>query len=811
MIQFSNLKDITQGSVLQLARDRSVENLVLDSRKAVFHEASVFFAIAGEHHNGHHYLNALYQGGLRQFVVEENIDVAAYPDANILRVPSSVEALQQLAAYNRRQYNMPVVGITGSNGKTIVKEWLFQLLSRHYKCVKNPGSYNSQIGVPLSVWQMRPYHELAIFEAGISRPGEMKNLNQIIRPTVGIFTNIGTAHDENFESTKQKITEKLALFAGCKTVIYCRDHALIHRAIADGSQSVTSWGYTREADIFIEQRTGDYVVHYKSTSFSVSLPFRDQASVENSWHCVALMLWLGVPVESIQQSVRQLQSVAMRLELKDGINQCQIIDDTYNNDLGGLRISLDFLMNQRQKLHRSIILSDILQSGLSDEELVDRIAAMINPLELKAFIGIGETLNKYKHKFSGTTYFYESTEAFLENLHVASFQQEAVLVKGARSFRFEKIIARLLKRVHGTVMEVDLGALVHNLNFFRSRIKPSTRLMVMVKAFAYGSGSVEVANVLQYHHIDYLGVAYADEGAELRRNNISIPIMVMNPSEEGFALMTAYNLEPEIYNFRILHAYLDFLQGRKVLIHLKLNTGMNRLGFDAHEWDQLASVLLKHPEVTVASIFSHLAGSDEATHDAYTEQQAALFQRGANQLATALGYKPIFHILNTPGILRMPQHQMDMVRLGIGLYGVDPVEIKGHPLKTVATLKTVVSQVRVIRKGETIGYGRRGVATEDMKVATIAIGYADGYSRAFSRGVGRVWIRGKVVPVIGNVCMDMTMIDVTGVDVLEGDEVIVFGKQHPIYEVAASINTIPYEILTNTSERIRRVFVAESI
>lgn len=801
---------ITSGQLLQLVNDEPVEFLVTDSRKAVIHQHAVFFSIAGEHHDGHAYMDSLYAAGIRQFVVEREVPAYQFPEANILQVTSAIHALQQLAAFNRQQYSVPVIGITGSNGKTIIKEWLYQLLAREYKIVKNPGSYNSQLGVPLSVWQMQSHHTLGIFEAGISRPGEMKNLQAVIQPTLGILTNIGTAHDENFGSQAEKISEKLQLFTAVDTLIYCRDHQAVHDAVSAAALPTLTWGYTATADIIIRREGDHYHVRYGEKSILLTLPFRDQASIENALHCMTVMLMLGYDPTVISQRLALLQAVAMRLELKEGIQQCQVIDDTYNNDLGGLRISLDFLANQKQKHRKSVILSDVLQSGLSETELCTRIAAMINPLGLTHFIGIGETLCRHAHLFTGNAAFYADTDEFLEQADRTVFNQEIILVKGARVFQFERIVNQLLKRVHGTVMEVDMGALIFNLNYFRARLQPTTRLMVMVKAFAYGSGSVEIANLLQYHHVDYLGVAYADEGVELRRNNITVPIMVMNPAEDGFAAMSSYHLEPELYSFKILEAYLSFLNGKRATIHIKLNTGMNRLGFDEQDIPRLIGILKANPTITVATIFSHLAGSDEAAHDAYSNEQGQKFKRMADAIIQALGYRPMLHILNTGGILRLPEWQLDMVRLGIGLYGVDPTTTQGE-LRPVATLKTVVSQVRRIHIGDTIGYGRKGVASQEMSVATIAIGYADGYSRAFSRGIGHVWIKGQVAPVIGNVCMDMTMIDVTGMDVQEGDDVIIFGKQYPIYEVARQINTIPYEILTNTSERVRRVFVAESI
>lgn len=812
MILFSNLEVITGGKNLRLTKEEGIVALHTDSRKAIGTDGAVFFAIRGIHHDGHRYLHALYDKGVRQFIVEhESDELNSLKEANILLVDSSIHALQTMVSYHRSQISIPVIGITGSNGKTIVKEWLFQLLSADYKIAKNPGSYNSQLGVPLSVWQLQAHHELGIFEAGISMPGEMEKLAAIIQPTIGIFTNIGSAHDEGFSTRKEKIKEKLKLFNSCKLVIYCKDHSAIDEVITETGLPALSWGAATTSGIQVKAREGKFVVSLKGTSFDITLPFSDKASVENCFHCIALLIHLGYGPREIQERIQLLESVPMRLELKEGINQSQIIDDTYNNDLGGLQISLEFLANQNQKNKKRLILSDILESGLPDNELAKQIADLALKNNIQSFIGIGKILSSNKEYFPAHYQFYSSTQEFLTQFDLNSIQQEMILVKGARVFHFENIIERLQRKVHGTIMEIDLGAVVHNLNFFKALIKPSTKLMVMVKAFAYGSGSTEIANLLQYHKADYLGVAYADEGVELRKNNIALPIMVMNPSEESFGTLLEYKLEPEIYSFKILHRFILFLRGRGSQIHIKLDTGMHRLGFEFKDLEELIKILTEHRYLKVASVFSHLAGADEATHDSFSEEQAMHFKQAADKISTALGYKPLYHILNSPGILRLPRFQFDMVRLGIGLYGVDPTPDKIEGLKPVATLKTMISQIKHIQPGETIGYGRKGKAEKPLTIATVAIGYADGFSRAFSRGAGKVLIKGQLAPVIGNVCMDMTMVDVTHISVQEGDEVIVFGNELPIQQVAQAINTIPYEILTNTSERVKRVFVAESI
>lgn len=813
MIRFSQLPSICEGVTVSYSTDAELSTLATDSRKAVGGPGVIFFAIKGSNHDGHRFLSALYQQGIRNFVVEASVNAAELPNANIFQVSSSVAALQKIAAQHRSTFQLPIIGITGSNGKTIIKEWLFQLLSPDYNIVKNPGSYNSQIGVPLSAWQISAQHQLGIFEAGISRVGEMYKLEEILRPEIGIFTNIGPAHDEGFRNRKEKISEKLKLFYRCKTLVFCEDHLDIRDALNETSIPRFSWGSSPNASLKVSKELNHYRVTHNGQDHALRLPFVDPASVENCFHCIAVMVHLGISFATIQQRILGLRSIPMRLELKEAINHCQIIDDTYNNDLGGLQISLQFLSHQNQKPKKRLILSDLLETGLTAGELSRQINALLRANKINAFVGIGENLSSAKNEFADiSAVFFASTEDFLERFDLSSLQNEVILVKGARNFRFERIVKALQKKLHGTVMEIDLNAVVHNLNFFRSILNPATKIMVMVKAFAYGSGSAEIANLLQYHKVDYLGVAYADEGVELRNNNIRLPVMVMNPSEETFDSILQHDLEPEIYSFRILNAWLDFIGNKPAKIHLKVDTGMHRLGFQEDEIPALIEILKSNSHVKVASIFSHLAGADESIHDEFSNQQGELFSELSERIIAALGYRPLLHLLNSPGILRLKHLQFDMVRLGIGLYGVNPTEEKQNNLRPVATLKTVISQIRHVPVGQSIGYGRRGkVENPDTLVGTIAIGYADGYSRAFSRGVGEVFVNGHRAKVIGNVCMDMTMIDLTGIPAREGDEVVVFGKELPITEVAARINTIPYEILTNTSERVKRVFVAESI
>jgi len=576
MIYFSQLETLSKGRLLRLTHDSAITTLLTDSRKAVGINGAVFFAIAGANHDGHGFISDLYASGIRQFVVErETTFLEDKSDVNVFLCTSSITVMQDLATLHRGELTLPVIGITGSNGKTIIKEWLYQLLAPDHKIAKNPGSYNSQIGVPLSVWQLQNHHDLGIFEAGISRPGEMENLARVIHPTIGIFSNLGPAHDEGFSSREQKLMEKLKLFVSSKFVIYCSDHHVVRDTIEKSGIPTLSWGTSSTASIHVKGSDNKFSVSFKGTSFSLTLPFADKASVENCFHCIALMLHLGYNGTEIQERIQTLQSVPMRMELKDGINQSQVIDDTYNNDLAGLQISLDFLMHQHQKTKKRLILSEILETGGSPEQMVKETAALLNNYRLDFFIGIGESFVRYKHHLRPDAVLFRSTEEFLDQFAFDSIQGEVILVKGARRHRFERVIERLQRKVHGTIMEINLGALVKNLNYFRSLLRPTTRIMAMVKAFGYGSGSVEIANLLQYHKVDYLGVAYADEGVELRKNNISLPVMVMNPREESFHALLQYKLEPEIYSFKILKELIR--KFKSIAINLQFRTSLQKM------------------------------------------------------------------------------------------------------------------------------------------------------------------------------------------------------------------------------------------
>lgn len=806
------------------------EYLLTDSRQVSFPAQSIFFAIKGARHDGHQHIEILYQKGVRNFVLENasfTAEVQAmvehWKDASIWVVKSSVKALQKMAIAHRQQFNIPIIGITGSNGKTIVKEWLTQLLSPDQIVVSNPKSYNSQIGVPISIWNITKEHQIGIFEAGISQAHEMEHIEPIIHPTIGIFTNIGTAHDYGFKSTKQKITEKLRLFTKVKELIYRKDYADLHEEITvilksvNASMQLTSWSTEdTNADVYIKYTKNNKVTSIALTGrlgkHSFITEFRDEASLENLVHCIVYLLTAGLVPSVIQNRISKLRSVSMRLELKEGINRSYIIDDTYNNDINGLSMALNFLTQLDQFDKKTVIISDVLQTGQKPEKLYATIGALIKQKGITRLIGIGPDICSQSSQFDlPDATFFKSTGAFLAQFSFSDIHDNLILVKGARDFEFEKIVYRLQQKAHRTILEINLDALTHNLNYYRSKVGPKTKLMGMVKAFAYGSGSAEVANLLQYNHVDYLGVAYTDEGVMLRQNGITVPIMVMNADIETFDLLWKYQLEPELYSRSIILRWIEYCKSQPnpmqaPAVHLKLDTGMHRLGFVEDDYTWLTQLLSETPSLKVASVFSHLVGADEGKHNEFSRSQYANFIKGAERIEKTLGYSVLKHILNSAGIIRFPEYKMDMVRLGIGLYGVEATGYYQSHLQEVSTLKTVISQIKYLTPGQTVGYSRNGHIEHNTATATIAIGYADGYDRGLGNGVGKVWINGHLCPTVGNICMDMTMVDVTDLDVQEGNEVIVFGKEIAISELANKINTIPYELLTGIGPRVKRIF-----
>lgn len=803
--------------------NREIEQLLLDSRKVYSPKTALFFALKGPRRDGHQFIPDLYKKGVRSFVVSNRPDESFYPEAAFIVVNDTQKALQQLAAYHRSNFNLPVVGITGSNGKTVVKEWLYQLLHTSYNIVRSPKSYNSQIGVPLSVWQISQQHNMALFEAGISQPGEMEKLEQIVKPDIGILTNIGEAHNEGFTSRQQKLEEKMKLFKNSSLIIANGDDDHIAEAVRLSGKGRILWGKKPGNDIICrnivkDQRGTTIVLQQEGRPVQFTIPFTDAASIENAIHCYLLASSVGVNQEMLSEGMMNLQPVNMRLELKKGINHCTIINDSYSADLDSLEIALNFLDQQTNTSKKTVILSDFLQSGPDEGRLYTHIVDALRKHRIDRLIGIGEHISAALQQLSvnqselPVVELYSSTEEYIAHFLSSQFREETVLVKGARVFGFERIVQLLEQKVHQTVLEINLNAIINNVRAYQQQLKPSTRIMAMVKAFAYGSGGAEIASILQYHKIDYLGVAYADEGVELRKAGITLPIMVMNPEETAFESIVEHNLEPDIYSFGVLKAFESFLENegiRQYPVHIEIETGMNRLGFSISDTPELARRLEYSGLVKVQSVFSHLAASEDPAEDAYTMQQFEKFQIAVSNLST-IGYRFLRHISNTGAIFRLPELQLDMVRLGIGMYGVDSAEVHQSWLQPVATLKTTIAQLKHLKAGETVSYNRRGVITRDSVIATVRIGYADGYSRKLGYGVGHMYVKGKQAPVVGTVCMDMTMIDVTDIQgVREGDEVIIFGKELPVQQLAAWAGTIPYEIMTGISQRVKRVYFEE--
>ena len=816
--------------------DAPVEQLLLDSRQVTAAGAALFFALPGQRHDGHRYLNDAYRSGVRQFVVSQSIELQGLPQANVLQVPDTLVALQALAAAHRAQFRIPVVGIGGSNGKTIVKEWLYQILAPDFNIVRSPKSYNSQVGVPLSVWQLQPAHTLALFEAGISQPGEMARLAKIIQPTIGIFTTIGPAHHEGFSSKLEKLSEKMRLFDTPEVLVYCADKTEIAAAAqkwaattipaGQGPRRTLSWSKTGQpADLQINnieiQPDGFTQISIAHSAFdhsasiiapSFRIPFQDAASIENAIHCWVVAHWLGTPVEQIAARMEHLEPVEMRLEMKSAIRHSTLINDAYNNDLASLRIALTFAAQQARGRRLTLIFSDILQSGRNTEKLYREVAGLILDQQVGRLIGIGTEVVQLRGQlppdFDST--FYPTTTSFLEHITAHIFQDELILLKGARPFAFERIARRLEHKAHQTRLEVNLTAIVHNLNVYNRRLRPGVKMMVMVKAAGYGSGAAEVAKLLEFHQVDYLGVAYADEGIELRQAGVKLPILVLNPEPATFDALYRHRLEPEVYSLAQLDELIRFAEpGKSLAIHLKLDTGMHRLGFEPQDVPLLVERLQAYPQLRVQSVFSHLAASDAAVHDAFTRQQATAFSTMYADIQTALGYAPLRHLVNTGGIHRWPDLHFDMVRLGIGLYGIDSSGLQDQ-LRVVNTLKATVSQIKTVQVGDTVGYNRNGLVLRPTRIATISIGYADGLLRLAGSGQYAVGIRGKNAPTIGNVCMDMAMVDVTDIPaVQEGDEVEIFGGQQPVQELAKCLQTIAYEVFTNISERVNRVYWQE--
>ena len=800
-----------------------VSILLTDSRKLTLPTETLFFALETKNNDAHVFIGELYDKGVRNFVVSKFLpEWETFTNVNFLKVKNPLLALQKIAAYHRKQFNIPVIGITGSNGKTIVKEWLYQLLEKNYNIVRSPRSYNSQIGVPLSVWQLDHETELGIFEAGISMPDEMEKLEPVIRPTIGVLTKVGEAHQENFASLQQKIMEKLELFVNCDVFIFDEDSELVSQSVDQMVLSPKAFTWSRknrDAHLYISsvEKKGEEgtVINYSLLDFddSFTIPFTDEASIENAISCLAVALYLHVPTDEIFSRMAMLEPVAMRLDVRKGKENCIIINDTYNSDINSIKIALDFQQQRKVDRHlkKTLILSDILQTGKPSKSLYKKVAGMVEQSGVERIIGIGRDISSHQNLFSiSEKSFYQTIDQFVSSQEWRSFNHELILLKGARKYHFEQISSLIEERIHETVMEVDLDAVVHNFNFYKSRLQSDVKLVCMVKANGYGAGAVEIAKTLQYHRCDYLAVAVAEEGVQLRKEGISLPLIVLNPEVNGFEELFSADLEPEVYNFRILEAFIKEAERRGIThypIHLKIDTGMHRLGFLPEQIPEMIAMLKRQKGLKVYSVFSHLSASESWLFDDFTHRQMDIFRDVAKEIEQAFSYPVYKHILNSAGMERFQETRWDMARLGIGLYGISASGLSG--LRNVCTLKTTILQIKHISSNETIGYGRKERLDRDARIATIRFGYADGLDRQFGNRKGKVLINGQYAPIVGNVCMDLCMVDVTDIDAKEGDTVILFGEDLSVIELAESIGTIPYEILTSISPRVKRIYIKE--
>lgn len=819
-----NIQEI--ASILGVSIDRQASGeisiLLTDSRKLSLPAETLFFALETKNNDAHLFIDDLYQKGVRYFVVSKLFpEWQKWGGAHFLKVKNSLSALQKIAAYHRKRFDIPIIGITGSNGKTIVKEWLYQILENDYSVVRSPRSYNSQIGVPLSVWQLNEDAELGIFEAGISMPGEMENLEPVIKPTIGVLTKIGEAHQENFTSMKQKIMEKLELFMNCDVFIFDEDSELVSECVDQMVLSQKTFGWSRrnrDAHLYIsavKKNEMNTAIDYSFLDFdySFTIPFTDEASIENAISCLAVALYLHISPPEISSRMALLEPVAMRLDVRKGKENCIIINDTYNSDINSIKIALDFQQQRKVDRHlkKTLILSDILQTGIPSRSLYKKVAEMVEQSGIERIIGIGKEIAASQDMFPmPEKSFYETTGEFIDSGEWRGFNHELILLKGARKYHFEQICILIEERIHETMLEVDLDAVVHNFNFYKSRLQPDMKLVCMVKANAYGAGAVEIAKTLQYHRCDYLAVAVAEEGIQLRKEGISLPLIVLNPEVNGFEELFSNDLEPEVYNFRILSAFIKEAERRGITdypIHLKIDTGMHRLGFLPEQISEMIILLKKQKGLKVRSIFSHLSASESWHFDDFTHQQMHIFKEAAKEIEQAFHYPVYKHILNSAGMERFQDTRWDMARLGIGLYGISASGLSG--LKNVCTLKTTILQIKEVSSNETIGYGRKEKLAYDARIATIRFGYADGLNRQFGNRKGKVLINGQYAPIVGNVCMDLCMVDVTDIKVKEGDSVILFGEGLSVIEMAESIGTIPYEILTAVSPRVKRIYIKE--
>jgi alanine racemase len=794
------------------------DRIITDSRNVGNLKSDLFIAIVGLQHDGHNFLDELYAKGVRAFIISKEIDYANFSEAAFVMVENSISALHKLVAYKRHLFDIPVIGITGSNGKTIVKEWLSWILDDYFRITRNPKSYNSQIGVPLSLWLLNSETELGIFEAGISMPGEMERLEKILSPTIGIITNIGPAHQANFETVEQKTIEKLKLFNNTQIVIYNVDNDIVSRNLKSNKnikQHIT-WsgknnGIVNVKQIEYSENHSIITLEHESEEQKIKIPYIDKGSIQNAITCFCTLLALKIEITpNIIKRFSQLPNIEMRLEMLNGINNSIIINDSYNSDINSLEIALDYLNRKKTNRKTTVIMSDILENSVNITDLYSSISNLIKEKKIHKFIGIGELLVKNKNLFPEGSLFYTDTDNFLSDINNIDFSDSAILIKGARYFRFEQISNKLQAKKHETLIEIDLNLVKKNLDYFKSKINPNTKIMAMVKAFSYGNGYLEIASLLEHNRIDYLAVAFADEGVDLREGGIKTPIMVMNTNLASVQTMIEYMLEPEIYSINILKNLIIELESKNIRdfpIHIKVDTGMHRLGLTEFDIEEFCRIINKTNSVSIKSVFSHLAGSEDQGLDYFTKQQVELFLSIYKKISQAANSLPDRHILNSNGIIRFPEYDFEMVRLGIGLYGLIP-ELEDN-ISQVSTFKSIVSQIHNVKKGESISYNRSGRVNKNSVIATIPVGYADGIDRRLGNGNWYFMINSKKAYTIGNICMDMCMIDITGIEAKEGDNVIVFGNDNSVCKMAEILATIPYEIITGISQRVKRVYFEE--
>ncbi len=820
MLSPSQIGSITQAIHINIhVPDSNVTELVYDSRKVITPSQSLFFAIKTKNDDGHNYIESLIQKGVNNFIISDDYQRFDDYKANFYQVEDAITAIQKLATFHRLNFNFPVIGITGSNGKTIVKEWLYQTLSDDFSIVKTPNSFNSQIGVPLSVWQMNEQHNLGVFEAGISEVNEMEKLSNVIKPDIGIFCNIGDAHAAHFSNLHQKLVEKLKLFKYSHTLIYCADHTIVHYVLTQPEYhhlKKLSWGTHQDAFYKIISKTiksGKTIIQFDGFESTIEIPFIDEASIENTLHIAILMISLGYKLFEINQKLSSLSHLSMRMEIKEALNRSIIINDTYSLDVNSLKIALDFLSTQTQFEKKTLILSDFDQVNLSAEDYM-YIASLVKEHQIKKIVLVGDCIANQIDLFNIPKKFvFKNTEELLDQLPNLNINYEAILIKGARKFRFEKIVQAIQLKSHQTILQVDLGAITHNLNYYRGLLNPNTKLMAMVKALSYGLGDSELINELRYHNIDYLAVAYGDEGVALRKRKILTPIVVLGAEAAGFSTMIKYNLEPEIFNFHYLNKLIEtlklFPEKKSFPIHIKIDTGMHRLGFNIDEIETLIDIINENSQLRVASVFSHFAASEDPLEDQFSMKQASLLSSVCEKIEKGIGYSFMKHIANSAAISRFPNFHLDLVRLGLGLYGYSAVENDQLKLQNTVTLKSIITQIKKIQKNDSIGYNRTFVAENDMTIAIVPIGYADGYPKELSNGVGKMIVQGKKCPVVGKICMDMTMIDITGLDVNVEQEVVVYNDENNLNVISKAINKSPYELLTAISKRVQRIYIRD--